>query len=70
MSYHIKKGTRVRIRAPKAESTDWRQHRMRIDLRFLEPLSSDRGAYVFEHQGWRIRARKNDVDHIKDAKSA
>lgn len=70
MSYCIKSGARVRIRQPNAKPTDWRPHQTRIDLRFLEPLTVYHGGYVFEYQGWRIRVRKNQIEHVVDAKWA
>lgn len=70
MSYYIKSGTQVRIRSPHAKPTDWRSYQTRIDLRFVTPMLIDRGGYVFEHQGWRIRVRKSAVTQVRDAKLA
>ncbi|QDV85013.1 hypothetical protein [Planctomycetes bacterium TBK1r] len=70
MSYFIKKGTRVTVRRPNAKPTDWFSYQTQRDLRLNEPLSIERGSYLFEFQNWRIRVRKNHVERLSNATSA
>ncbi|MCS7470055.1 hypothetical protein NZK35_25710 [Stieleria sp. ICT_E10.1] len=70
MSYFIKKGTRVTVRRPNAKPTEWFSYQTQKDLRLGEPLSIERGSYLFEYQNWRIRVRKNQVELAANRKSA
>ena len=70
MSYFIKKGTRVTVRRPNAKPTEWFSHQTQKDLRLVEPLSIESGSYLFDFQDWRIRVRKNQIEHTADSKSA
>lgn len=70
VSYFIKKGTRVTVRRPNAKPTEWFSYQTQKDLRLGEPLSIERGSYLFEYQNWRIRVRKNQVELAANRKSA
>ncbi|QEG02171.1 hypothetical protein Mal15_62560 [Stieleria maiorica] len=70
MSYFIKKGTRVTVRRPNAKPTDWFSYQTQKDLRLGEPLSIERGSYLFDYQNWRIRIRKNLLERVSNAKPA